>query len=99
MPGQPNPERPLPWKAVQIGDVWDATNDAGDPVEEYSVLDYTTEGESQFIVRAANDHADLLAACEGAALALEPFAAISDAAHDALMHLRAVIAKTKGGTA
>jgi hypothetical protein len=64
MPDELNPDRPLPWKVVRIGDVWDVTNDAGDPRDEYSVFEYATEGEARFVVRACNAHADLIAACE-----------------------------------
>lgn len=61
-----HPDRPLPWKAVQIGGVWDVTNAAGDAREEFSVCEYMTEGEARFVARAANAHADLLAACDKA---------------------------------
>lgn len=61
-----SPTRPLPWKAVSYGGddpsnrIWDVVNDHGDPQEEFSVLEYATEGEARFIVRACNCHADLL---------------------------------------
>lgn len=56
--------RPLPWKAVLIGERWDVTNDAGDPREEYSVLEYATQKEAEFIARACNTHHELLAAIQ-----------------------------------
>lgn len=97
-----NPERPLPWKAVahpfyhngeRRGDIWDVTNDAGDPREEFSVFEYATEGEARFIVRACNAHADLLAACE-AFVAADNHDGITPAYNMA----RAAIAKATGAS-
>ncbi len=93
-----NPERPLPWKAVKFGSEWDVTNDAGDPREEYSVLNYATEGEARFIVRAVNAHADLLAV---ARLALVMFCdphsvSVDPAARNLKALAEAAIAKATG---
>ncbi len=110
-----NPTRPLPWKAVSYGGddpsnrIWDVVNDHGDPQEEFSVLEYATEGEARFIVRACNAHADLLASLTQAADVVEAVAAAmlraneSDATRKCGSMLamlwprwRAAIAKVKG---
>lgn len=65
-----SPDRPLPWKAVSYGGAepstvsWDVINDHGDPMEEFSVLEYTTEAEAKFIARACNAHAAQVAALQ-----------------------------------
>lgn len=55
----------LPWKACIVGGSWDVTTDTGDPRDEFSVLEYAEREECEFIARAANCHADLLAALKG----------------------------------
>lgn len=93
----------LPWKVhyvpssykrgeqdVECG-LWDVTNDAGDPSEEYSVLEYTTEEQARFIVRSGNSFHDLLAACK---LALQGGSAADwERAQEAL---KAAVAKAEG---
>ena len=43
---------PPPWKAVCIKGVWDVTNDAGDPSEEYSILEDLCEYDAKLLAEA-----------------------------------------------
>lgn len=58
---------PLPWKAVEIPglqpgkSLWDVTNDAGDPREEYSVTESMDERTARFIAEACNNYGVLKA--------------------------------------